>query len=103
MLGFNTGSGYLPDLCNNHHIIAIRKHWFSKHNLYKLDNIHSDLNCFIASCMNFAMSAGIWRNGINHLSHVSYIDSDSNSHCESLTVGAVHIIKFCVKFPRMPI
>ena len=59
--GLDSGISLLLDLCTKCHIIAIQKHWQSPQNLYKLNKLHKDFNCFSASGMNLSLESEILR------------------------------------------
>ena len=57
--GYNNGLSMIENLCDTHDIIFIQEHWLQESELYKINNINTDFNCFSISSMSKKLSSGI--------------------------------------------
>jgi len=56
MHGIKQGSPYLKELCCNHDIIFVQKHWLAPFNVSLLDDICPYLVCYTTSAMGEVIS-----------------------------------------------
>ena len=116
MHGFNNGVSMVKSLCKAHDIILLQEHWLLTSNLYKLDQIDNNFQCYSISAMDHKVSSGIlvgrpfggvailWNKKLSNC--VNLLDCDhtygrfiSIKLCNKVNINVNSIVLTCVYFP----
>ena len=116
MHGFNNGVSIEKSLCKTHDIILLQEHWLLTSNLYKIDQIDNNFQCYSISAMDHKVSSGIlvgrpfggvailWNKKLSNC--VNLLDCDhtygrfiSIKLCNKVNINVNSIVLTCVYFP----